>query len=293
MARRAPISAAMREAMKSQRADRAAATIAVIRGRRDWETERREHLRALRQTMHDLGHDGTVRLAATSTPGLYQVSVDRQMGIMERLFTIDVGARASGKTPLRTATREEILEAGAKLADLSSIARRRNQAILQAGGKPSSPPAWAFIGHPVMRGVIAALVADPSTYRPLDRADWQPEVKISASVHDLRLSHTGVRLSHAGCRFSIDAANDMARIRIVGTYPDTMTAGLPGQPLSRIVAFPGLEPGTAAGDAPIRDAFQTDEALVITVSCGLEPLAAAPEGIDTAWLEEWMARHAR
>lgn len=259
----------------------------TLQARRMREAHRRGMLRAMRAAVADAGFTAHMRLDQPSNRGHHLVSTIPVTGIDARRFERRV---EGGVSPDMT---ETYVGHALSLADLAHIAERRNEAIARAGGDVSSPPAWAFIGHPVIRGVIAALVENPSGYRPLDRADWQPGVKLSPSVHDLRLGHVGVRLAHGGVRFSIDCANEVACIRIAGTYPDTLVAGLPGTPLWKLVQLPGIEEGTPAGEAPIRDAKQRGEALVISVACGLQALADPPDGVDVGWLWEWFERHGR
>jgi hypothetical protein len=259
----------------------------ALHAARRQEAHRRGMLRTIRAAVAEAGFSAHMRLDQPSNRGHHLISTPPVAGIDLRRFERRV---EGGVDPEMT---ETYLEHALALADLFDIAQRRNEAIEEAGGDVSSPPAWAFLGHPVIRGVIAALVDEPSAYQPLDKTDWQPGVKLSPTVHDLRLGHVGVRLTHGGVRFSIDCANEVACIRIAGTYPDTLVAGLPDMPLWKLVQLPGIAEGTPAGDAPIRDAKQRGDALVVSVACRLEALADPPEGIDVGWLWEWFERHGR
>lgn len=185
----------------------------------------------------------------------------------------------------------QLLEPG-DARDLASIMERRERSIREAGGDPASPPAWAFIGHPLARGAIALLADDPSHFRPLEPVKRRG-MRLVATVHGLRLGHIGIRLLHEGHSVTIDAGNCMARIRLKGVWPDTVVDTLPGRPLHDILALPGVTAGTPAGDSRIRDSWQDDGALGFTVSCTYVPLADAPIGTDTSWLEEWEQRHAQ
>lgn len=270
----------------AQAAERAARRVDGLREGRESETVRRDHLRALRKAVAEAGYAGTIRLAARGRGSVLDMSMPPEAGIRATRFEVAVGA--AGLAP----TRDEIIAKGLALVDLAMIAARRNAAIRSVGGDVSSPPAWAFIGHPIIRGVIAALTPDPSAFRPLDPTRWQKGVSLSASVHDMRLGHTGVRLRHRGVAITIDAGNQMARVRLNGTWPETVIDALPGMPLGDIIGLPGLERGTPAGDARIRDGWQEEKGLGFTVSCRLCPLADAPDGVDTGWLSEWEERHA-
>lgn len=247
------------------------------------EAERRDIVRMLRREAANAGYAGTVRLSYDA--GAYHVSIDEVSGIKASKFAARVQRREEGDH------RDELLQRTLEMTDLSDVATRRNYAIRQAGGKTDSPPAWAFVGHPVMRGVIAALKPDPRDFRPLDKVEWQDGVRLSAKCHDMRLGYAGVRIRHNGMDISIDAGNQMARIRLGGKWPETIVDSLKGRPLAEVMGLPGLEPGTKHGDTPVQKGWQDDSAMGFTVECGYVPLADAPEGVDTSWLAEWMERH--
>lgn len=252
---------------------------------RNEERRRRDLLRAARDAVWNTGIEAILRLHRTPVKGVFLMSVPEIVGIDSNRLSSRLGSAASG------ITEEEVIATALRLADLHDIARRRNLAVRDAGGDPRSPPAWAFIGHPVIRGVIAALTPSPADYRPLDSTRWQQGVKLSATRHDMRLGHKGVRLTHNGMSMLIDAGNQMARIQLKGQWPDTIVDALPGKPLSEVLGLPEMEAGTPAGDSLIRDAWQDGDHLGFTVSCRLVPLASAPDGVDTRWLDDWVERH--
>lgn len=254
--------------------------------RRRAEDERREFVRALRACVAGKGYEGRLRLAVRDRPGLYEIWVDPEDGISKGMLRRNVGSSSS------PATIDELKAAALQMADLAMLAARRRRAVTAAGGDPRSPPAWAFLGHPVMRGVIAIRTRDPSTYRPLDPERWQ-EYALKPSVHDMRLGYTGVTLEQGAGTVRIDAATQMARIALPGDYPEAITTSLKGRPIGELLGLPGLEVGSEAGDMPILNGWVKNGKLVVTVDCRLVPLATAPEGIEVDWLREWSDRHYR
>lgn len=253
---------------------------------RRMEEERRSHIKALRRSVAEAGYEGTLRLSNGRTPGVYEMWVDPVDGIGKRELRQTVG---DSRTP---ADLDALTAQALRMADLAMIAGRRNAAVRGAGGDPRSPPAWAFLGHPIMRGVIALRIADPQRYRPLDPTRWQ-ECELVPTVHDLRIGHTGVKLAQPGGAVRIDAASQVARLVMPGEYPDAIVTTLKGRPIGDLLGLPGLERGTPAGDTPIQGAWVKNGTLRVTVECRLVPLADAPGGIDAAWLQEWSERHYR
>lgn len=262
----------------------------AIVSKRDGERVRRDHLRALRKAVSDAGYPDTIRLSSLETASCtdgtrYEMSISTEKGIANQRMSRTVGATAM------PATREMILQAGLHMVDLALLARRRNAAIIANGGCPTSPPAWAFLVHPVIRALLTTITDDPQRFRPLDEHEWRKGMRFSPTHRDMRIGYTNVRVRSNAGWLMVDAGNQMARIRTPGVFPETLLQVMPGKPLGSIIDLPGLGLGTLAGDSIIRDAWQETDSLYFTVSCPLVPMADAPEGTDVAFLTEWLERH--
>ena len=258
--------------------------------RRHAEASRRDHLRALRKAVSDAGYPDTIRLSSLETASCtgatrYEISISTEHGIANQRMSRTVGATSM------PATRKMILQAGLHMVDLALLARRRNAAIIANGGCPTSPPAWAFLVHPVIRALLTTITDDPQRFRPLDEHEWRKGMRFSPTHRDMRIGYTNVRVRSNAGWLMVDAGNQMARIRTPGVFPETLLQVMPGKPLGSIIDLPGLGLGTLAGDSIIRDAWQETDSLYFTVSCPLVPMADAPEGTDVAFLTEWLERH--
>lgn len=276
--------------MTQQQATASALRPAPLAAARLHEEMRRAHLKAVRAAVAEAGYAATITMPVMTGPlaGMRQkIRVEPQIGIRAAKFHAEVGDRRS------PATRERLIEAALVLADLQAIAIRRNDAIRTAGGCVYGAPAWAFVGHPVARALAAAIGASATLHLTSRSRNALPrDMRLPATVHDLRVSHVGVLVKFGGNVVTMDAAGTLATIRMRGTFPASLVAALPGRPLHSIMALPGLEAGTPMGDAVIRTAHQGDAWMRFTVDCALVPLMDAPEGIDASFLQDWLQRHA-
>lgn len=259
--------------------------------KRSDERMRRDAQRALRRQAAEMGYDGLIRLTE-ATPGStenrprYDIRLDDETGVSGWRSTRTVG------TADRSADTADILKTGLEMVDLALLARRREAAVVAAGFTMRQPPAWAFITHPIIRALVPHMGLDPATFLPTRYREWTSGTRFKADVSGMRLKYLNVSVPHGGEWLTVDAGNRMARVEMPGRFPDAVVDCIPGKPLASIIGLSGMEAGTRAGDSRIRDAFQGAEGLVFTVSCELEPMADAPDGVDVSFLRDWTERHA-
>jgi len=246
------------------------------------EEVRRERLRTLRTALAAEGYDGTVRLIHEGVG--FVIALSPEPGIDERRLRHVVESR-------RLDDVEDMLSAARRLADLAGIAGRRAAAIVASGNTLTDPPAWAYLGHPVARGAYAAMGLDMATFLPR-RTPVPLQSNSGMRINEFRISVANQRARRGDLTITVDADQDVARVRILGgSWPETIVSAMPGRAVGDILGLQGLERGTRAGDAPIGQVWTESGGVGFTVACALEPMGIVPEGVDTGFLEEWSQRH--
>lgn len=185
---------------------------------------------------------------------------------------------------------DRVLDEAESLAELVDIAVRRRDAVRAAGHDAADPPAWAFIGHPLVRAFVTRLKGDPATFHPLRDDEFRAQTRLNPTVHDIRIGHVGARIEIGGQVVHLDVSNEMARVRLEGTWPDVVLEEMGRRTLGDVFGAEGL--GAAAADR-IRDSWQDSDALGFTALSRLVPLADPPPGVDVGWLLRWQERHYR
>lgn len=168
----------------------------------------------------------------------------------------------------------------------------RRRTVTAAGCYPEHPPAWAFLANPVVKALIELRAPAPRDHRPTDPMDSSGPGFLPA-VRGMRLSYVGISVIHDGIGIRLDAAEQMARIRISGEFPESLAATAQGRPLHMVIGMPGMGAGTAAGDSPVRGCRTGAGGLHLTLECPLMPLADPPRGVNTDWLLTWRDGHYR
>lgn len=274
-----------KEAFREIRKKEADKRIITIKNQRTQEDVRRHILRDIRQAVAADGKKAVVRLAVNPSGTHYELAVDPQIGFHRHKF--------SERFPVeRAGVKIQMIKKAIEIADLRDIAERRKQAIEAARHAINNPPAWAFLVHPIIRGVLASLVDNPTKFFPLFRQKWPGRTQFSGSATDLRLVYSNVVVEVEGTFLKIKSENQFAKITIQGKYPETYVNALPGKRFCDVIKMPGMEAGTIGGDMIIRDAW-CDEELVFTVKGDFVPMADAPSGHKNDWLFEWLERHCK
>ncbi len=274
-----------KEALREIRKKEADKRVVKIRNQRSQEDVRRQILRDIRLAVAADGKKAVVRLAVNPAGSHYELAVDPQIGFHRQKFS----ARFSVDSP---GVDIQMIKKAIEIADLQDIAERRKQAIEAARHAINNPPAWAFLVHPIVRGILASLSDDPTKFRPLFRQNWPGKTQFSGSASDLRLTYSNVVVDVEGVFLKVKTENQFAKITIDGKYPETYVSALPGKRFCDVVKMPGMEAGTIGGDMIIRDAWCDDE-LVFTVKGDFVPMADAPPGQKNDWLFEWLERHCK
>ena len=263
------------------------AAIALAR-RRDVETWRRTAQRALRKRAAEMGYDGTVRVcangrntrAAGSTSHRIKLAADPVLDQHRLEASIATGCC----TTEAMATMEPLIE-------LALLSTRRRTVIEAAGGDVREAPAWSYLGHPVARAMHAAMGRDLSTWRPNGDGPPPEGCKDGLAFNEFHIATQGALVQIGGREVKVHAAGEMARIQLSQELPNTLVAAMPGRALHQVLGLPGIEPGTAAGDAPIRKVIAKGGSTTILVESALEPMGHVPAGVDASFLDEWRMRH--
>lgn len=278
-------SAKSKEALREIQKKEADKRVSTIRNQRNQEDVRRQILRDIRQAVAADGKKAVVRLAVNPAGSHYELAVDPQIGFNRNKFSARFPVGSPGVDI-------QMVKKAVEIADLHDIAERRKQAIEAARHAINNPPAWAFLVHPIIRGVLASLSDNPTKFLPLFRQSWPGRTQFSGSAVDLRLTYSNVVVDVEGVFLKIKSDNQFAKITIQGKYPETYVNALTGKRFCDVIKMPGMEAGTIGGDMIIRDAW-CDDKLVFTVKGDFVPMADAPAGQKNDWLFEWLERHCK
>lgn len=241
------------------------------------EALRRERLGMLRHVFGKEGYDGTISLSPVDFG--YEIKLSPEPGIDNPLRTNVSGDLDENADSMLVETRKIIAQA--------MIARRRAQAIIDAGGVLTDPPSWSFIGSPIARAAYGAMGFDLADFRPRT-AQAPPGMKLGIWITDFHLRTSVLHLVRNNMVITMDANNDITRIRVLGgQWPETILGTLRGRPLGDVLAMPGVERGTPAGDAPIGKIWVQKDGFGMTVRCNREPMGYAPSGADMSFLKDW------